>query len=65
MKNALIGIYEQAIELAGTIPEEWVVGILVAPVVLISSWWFVWCIVGVAKAAERGEIDGVIIFWWW
>ena len=65
MKEALIGIYEKAVELAGTIPEEWIVGILVAPAVLISLWWFVSGIVGVAKAAERGEIDGVIIFWWW
>lgn len=64
MKEAMIGIYEQAVELAGTIPEEWVVGILVAPVVLISLWWFVSGIVGVAKAAERGEIEVGIIWWW-
>ena len=66
MKEALIGVCDKAIELAGTIPEEWwIIGLVVAPAVLISLWWFVSGMVGVAKAAERGEIDGVIVFWWW
>ena len=61
----MIGIYEQAIELVGKMPEEWIVGFCVTLGVLIAGWWFVSGIVGVCKAAERGEIDGVIIFWWW
>lgn len=36
MKEALIGIYEQAIELMGKIPEEWIVGFCVALGVLTS-----------------------------
>lgn len=64
MKEAMIGLYEKAVELAGAIPEEWVVGFMVGVPVLISLWWFVSGIVGVAKAAERGEID-VIIWWGW
>ena len=65
MNEALIKIYEKAVELAGTIPEEWIIGFMVGVPVLIGLWWFVSGIVGVAKAAERGEIDGVIIFCWW
>lgn len=65
MKEALIGLYEKAVEFASANPDECVIGFVVAPAVLISLWWFVSGMVGVAKAAERGEIDGVIIFWWW
>lgn len=64
MKYTLIGIYEKAVKLVGTIPEEWIVGLLVAVPVLICLWWFVSGIIGVAKAAERGEIEIGIIWWW-
>lgn len=64
MKEALIGLYEKAVELSGNMPEEWIVGIMVAPAVLIGLYWYLSGIIGVAKAAERGEIDCVIVWWW-
>ena len=64
MKETLIGLYENAVEFASAIPEEWIIVFMVGVAVLIGLWWWVSGIVGVCKAAERGEIDCVIVWWW-